>query len=61
VVGHAAADADEHRDHRVDALVQETHRRGAVGELGLVFGSFLIRFFVGGLVGWFFFLWFVLV
>lgn len=32
VIGHTAADADQHRDHRVDALVQETHRRGAVWE-----------------------------
>lgn len=30
VIGHPTADADEDRDHCVDALVQETHGRGAV-------------------------------
>lgn len=30
VIGHAAADADQHRDHRVDALIEQTHRRCAV-------------------------------
>lgn len=30
MVGHAAADADEDCDDRVDALVEEAHCRGAV-------------------------------
>lgn len=30
VIGHPTADADQHRDHRVDALVEQTHCRRAV-------------------------------
>lgn len=29
VVGHATADADQHGDHRVDALVEQAHCGGA--------------------------------
>lgn len=30
MIGHPTADADQHRDHRVDALVEQTHCRRAV-------------------------------
>lgn len=30
MIGHSTADADQHRDHRVDALIEQTHCRCAV-------------------------------
>lgn len=30
VIGHSTADADQHRDHCVDALIEQTHCRCAV-------------------------------
>ena len=48
MVGHPRGDGDEDRDHRVDALVQQRHRRGRVDQVRQGFNQLLTqpRYFI---------------